>query len=89
MSLILRLISESTPPVTPEVRRDRETTCGQKYIVNIGNDERERLNTLLRKGKAQARQLLKARILLETHLIQCAPTARFTSGGRIHPGSCR
>jgi len=23
------------------------------------------------------------------HLIQCAPTARFTSGGRIHPGSCR
>jgi len=20
---------------------------------------------------------------------QCAPTARFTSGGRIHPGSCR
>jgi phospholipid transport system substrate-binding protein len=22
-------------------------------------------------------------------LIQCAPTARFTSGGRIHPGSCR
>ena len=22
------------------------------------------------------------------HLIQCAPTARFTSGGRIHPGSC-
>ncbi len=23
------------------------------------------------------------------HLIQCAPTARFTGGGRIHPGSCR
>ena len=24
-----------------------------------------------------------------TRLIQCAPTARFTSGGGIHPGSCR
>jgi hypothetical protein len=24
-----------------------------------------------------------------TYLIQCAPTARFTSGERIHPGSCR
>src|SRR4051812_18678199 len=22
-------------------------------------------------------------------IAQCAPTARFTSGGRIHPGSCR
>ena len=25
----------------------------------------------------------------ELVLYRCAPTARFTSGGRIHPGSCR
>ncbi|WP_294537485.1 hypothetical protein [uncultured Rhodoblastus sp.] len=27
--------------------------------------------------------------LLLAHLIQCAPTARITSGGRFHPESCR
>jgi poly-gamma-glutamate capsule biosynthesis protein CapA/YwtB (metallophosphatase superfamily) len=38
----------------------------RKYIVRLGDDERQRLNTLIRKGKAPARQLLKARILLKT-----------------------
>jgi poly-gamma-glutamate capsule biosynthesis protein CapA/YwtB (metallophosphatase superfamily) len=37
----------------------------KKYIVRLGDDERERLNTLIKKGKAPARQLLKARILLK------------------------
>ena len=37
----------------------------KKYIVGLGDDERERLNTLIKKGKAPARQLLKARILLK------------------------
>jgi type I restriction enzyme R subunit len=34
---------------------------------------------------------VNSRILYEqmlARIIQCAPTARFTSGGRIHPGSC-
>ena len=35
------------------------------YVVRLGDDERERLNTLIKKGKAPARQLLKARILLK------------------------
>jgi transposase len=30
----------------------------------------------------------RARDLL-ARIIQCAPMARFTSGGRIHPESCR
>ncbi len=37
----------------------------KKYVVRFADDERERLNTLIKKGKAPARQLLKARILLK------------------------
>ena len=37
----------------------------KKYIVRLSEDERQRLNTLIQKGKAPARQLLKARILLK------------------------
>jgi hypothetical protein len=37
----------------------------KKSIVRISTDERERLNTPIQKGKAPARQLLKARILLK------------------------
>ena len=37
----------------------------KKYIVKLSDDERGRLNTLIQKGKAPARQLLKARILLK------------------------
>jgi hypothetical protein len=37
----------------------------KKYIVELRPDERERLNALIQNGKAPARQLLKARILLK------------------------
>ena len=37
----------------------------KKYIVRLSNDERDRLNALIQKGKGPARQLLKARILLK------------------------
>lgn len=37
----------------------------KRYIVKLTADERERLNTLIRKGKAPVRQVLKARILLK------------------------
>ena len=37
----------------------------KKYIVKLSADERERLNMLIQKGKAPARRLLKARILLK------------------------
>lgn len=37
----------------------------KKYVVRLGDDEREQLTTLIKKGKAPARQLLKARILLK------------------------
>ncbi len=37
----------------------------KKYIVSLSTDERDRLNALIQKGKAPARQVLKARILLK------------------------
>jgi len=37
----------------------------KKYVVRLSGEERERLETLLRKGKSPAQQLLKARILLK------------------------
>ena len=37
----------------------------KKYVVRLSDEERERLNGLIKKGKHPARQLLKARILLK------------------------
>src|SRR6266496_5159672 len=36
----------------------------KKYVVRLSGEERERLDTLIRKGKSPARRVLKARILL-------------------------
>ena len=37
----------------------------KRYVVGLSGEERERLETLLRKGKSPAQRLLKARILLK------------------------
>src|SRR5260370_29326407 len=37
----------------------------KKYVVRLSGEERERLETLIRKGKSPARRGLKARILLK------------------------
>ena len=37
----------------------------KKYIVNLSEEERDRLNALIQKGKSSVRQVLKARILLK------------------------
>lgn len=37
----------------------------KKYVVTLSEEERERLNSLIRTGKRPARQVLKARILLK------------------------
>lgn len=37
----------------------------KKYVVKLSSDERDRLDALIQKGKAPARQVLKARILLK------------------------
>jgi hypothetical protein len=42
----------------------------KKYVVRLSTEERERLETLLRKGKSPARRLLKARILLKADVAE-------------------
>ena len=40
----------------------------KKYVVRLSAEEREHLETLIRKGKSPARRLLKARILLKADI---------------------
>ncbi len=42
----------------------------KKYVVQLSGEERERLETLIRKGKSPARLLLKSRILLKADVSQ-------------------
>jgi hypothetical protein len=41
------------------------TPSVKKYVVRLSAEEREQLQTLIRKGKSPAKRLLKARILLK------------------------
>jgi hypothetical protein len=45
----------------------------KKYVVRLDAEERERLETLIRKGKGPARRLLKARILLKADVADAGP----------------
>ena len=40
----------------------------KKYVVRLSAEERQRLETLIRKGKGPVRQQLKARILLKADI---------------------
>ncbi len=42
----------------------------KKYVVQLSGEERERLETLIRKGKSPARLLLKSQILLKADVSQ-------------------
>jgi hypothetical protein len=44
----------------------------KKYVVRLSGEERERLETLIRKGKSPARRVLKARILLKADVSEAA-----------------
>ena len=52
----------------------------KKYIVKLTAEERQRLDVLFQKGKAAARQLLKARILLKA---DASPAGEAWSDSRI------
>jgi hypothetical protein len=43
----------------------RKQSVVKKYVVKLSDEERERLNDLIHKGKHSARQLTRARILLK------------------------
>src|ERR1700726_3398864 len=42
----------------------------KKYVVRLSGEERERLETLIRKGKSPAQRMLKARILLKADVTE-------------------
>ena len=54
--------------------------AAKKYIVKLGDEERERLSALIQKGKSPARQVLKARILLKA---DASEAGEAWSDGRI------
>src|SRR5215831_3125092 len=54
----------------------------KKYVVRLSGEERERLETLIRKGKSPARRVLKARILLR-------PMSRKLAKGGATTGSSK
>ena len=43
----------------------RTAIAVKKYVVTLGDEERDQLNALINKGKHPARRILKARILLK------------------------
>jgi hypothetical protein len=45
----------------------------KKYVVRLSSEERQQLETLIRKGKGPARRLLKARILLKADVSDTGP----------------
>src|SRR5215472_11146683 len=45
----------------------------KKYVVRLSSEERQQLETLIRKGKGPARRLLKARILLKADVSDAGP----------------
>jgi hypothetical protein len=49
------------------------TTTVKKYIVRLTSDEQAQLSQLIRRGKAAARTLLHARILLKAETDSAAP----------------
>jgi Homeodomain-like domain len=57
--------SLSSPLLAMEAIMAAKEISVKTYVVRLSGEERERLKTLIRKGKSPARQLLKARILLK------------------------
>src|SRR3974377_1706109 len=51
----------------------RKEILGKKEVVRRSGEERQQLETLIRKGKGPARRLLKARILLKADVSDAGP----------------
>jgi Homeodomain-like domain len=57
--------SLSSPLLAMEAIMSAKEIAVKKYVVRLSDEERQQLETLIRKGKGPARRLLKARILLK------------------------
>jgi hypothetical protein len=53
------------PPLAMEAIMAGKEISVKTYVVRLSGEERQQLETLIRKGKSPARRLLKARILLK------------------------
>src|SRR5213083_1382857 len=53
----------------------------KKYVVRLSGEERERLETLIRKGKSPARRVLKARMLLKADVSESGKQPDHRSSG--------
>ena len=51
----------------------RKIAVNKKYVVKLGREEREHLDTLIRSGKRSAQMLMKARILLKADAGEAGP----------------
>jgi Homeodomain-like domain len=51
----------------------RKEKSVKKYVVRLSSEERQHLETMIRKGKGPARRLLKARILLKADVSDAGP----------------
>jgi hypothetical protein len=54
-----------SPTIGAEAIMAAKEISVKKYVVRLSGEERERVETLIRKGKSPAQRLLKARILLK------------------------
>jgi hypothetical protein len=57
--------SLSSPLLAMEAIMSAKEIAVKQYVVRLSSEERQQLETLIRKGKGPARRLLKARILLK------------------------
>jgi hypothetical protein len=55
----------------------------KKYVVRLSGEERERLETLIRKGKSPARRVLKARILLKADVSEAGKGGATTGSSKL------
>lgn len=53
--------------------RNRKEVAVKRYVVRLGEAERERLDSLIHTGKRPVQQVLKARILLKADVSEAGP----------------
>ena len=60
----------------------------KKYVVRLSGEEREQLETLIRKGKSPAQRLLKARILLKADISEAGEGGVTAGSSRLWKPAC-
>ncbi len=69
LSIAIRAMEQVMAAKAPSVKR---------YVVRLSAEERQQLETLIRKGKSLAQRLLKARILLKADVSPGRPWKRWS-----------